>query len=35
MTWQPKASQNAKAFRLFLESMDVIEEALCFPLTPK
>ena len=34
MTWQPKASQSARAFRLFLESMDVIEESLCFPPNP-
>ena len=34
MTWQPKASQNGRAFRLFLESMDVINDALCFPSNP-
>ena len=31
MTWTPKPSQNARALRLFMESMDVIVEALCFP----
>ena len=35
MTWQPKATQNARAFRLFLESMDVINEALGFPSEPQ
>ena len=34
MTWQPKASQNARAIRLFIESMDNINEALCFPPNP-
>lgn len=34
MTWQPKASQNARAFRLFMESMDVMNEALRFPSGP-
>lgn len=35
MAWQPKATQNARAFRLFMESMDVINEALCFPSEPQ
>ena len=35
MTWQPKATQNARSFRLFMESMDVINEALCFPPEPQ
>ena len=35
MTWQPRATQNARSFRLFMESMDVINEALCFPPEPQ
>ena len=35
MTWTPKPSQNARALRLFMESMDVIVEALCFPVGPE
>lgn len=35
MVWRPKATQNARFFRLFMESMDVINEALCFPPEPQ
>lgn len=34
MTWHPKSSQNGRAFRSFIESMDVINEAICFPPKP-
>lgn len=34
MTWKPRSSQNARALRLFIESMDIIDEALCFPPDP-
>ena len=35
MAWRPKATQNARSFRLFMELMDVINEALCFPPEPQ
>lgn len=30
MTWKPRPNQNGRALRLFVESMDVIIETLCF-----
>ena len=35
MTWKPKATQNARSFRLFMESMNVMNEALYFPPQPQ
>ena len=34
MPWQPQSSRNARALQLFIESMDVINEALWFPPKP-
>ena len=34
MTWHPKSTQNARALRFFMESMDIINEALCFQSNP-